>query len=89
MFLILQDSLDDQLQKQYQDMCQEGDNTLFGIAILITHMTWILLKKVQEIISDFGLDFTLMSSFGTIEMWSYGIWYYSMLPINEDWSLKF
>ena len=27
--LVLLDNLDDQLQKKYQDMCQEGDNTLF------------------------------------------------------------
>ena len=25
---ILQDNLDDQVQKKYQDMCQEGDRTL-------------------------------------------------------------
>ena len=36
------------------------------ITILITYMTWILLTKVQEIISGFGLEFTLMSSFGTM-----------------------
>ena len=26
--LILKDNLDDQVQKQYQDMCQDGDNNL-------------------------------------------------------------
>ena len=26
-FLVLKDNLDDMVQKQYQDMCQEGDNT--------------------------------------------------------------
>ena len=44
-----------------------------GITILSTHKTWILLKQVQEIISVFGSEFTLMSGFGAMEMWSYGI----------------
>ena len=44
-----------------------------GISILITYMTWILLTKVQEIRSGFGSEFTLMSSFGTMAIWSYGI----------------
>ena len=26
---VLQDKMDDKVQKQYQDMCQEGDNTIF------------------------------------------------------------
>ena len=39
---------------------------------------------VQEIRSYFGSDFTLMSGFGTMEMWSYGIWEYYLIPIIES-----
>ena len=46
-------------------------------------MTWILLTQVQEIRSGFGLEFTFMSGFGTMKMWSNGIWAYYLLPINE------
>ena len=46
-------------------------------------MDWILGMQVQEIRSGFGLDFTLVSGFGNMEMWRYGIWDYSMLPIRE------
>ena len=54
-----------------------------GITIPSKYMTWILLTQVQEIGSFFGLEFTLMSGFGTMEMWSNGIWAYSLLPINK------
>ena len=54
-----------------------------GIAILSTHMTWILLTQVQEIRSGFGLEFTLMSDSGTMAIRSNGIWDYSLLLINE------
>ena len=43
-----------------------------NITILSTHMTWILLDQVQEIRSSFGLEFTFMSDFGTLAMYSYG-----------------
>ena len=60
------------------------DTTPFvGITILSKHMNWILLTQVQEIRSGFGLEFTLMSGFGTMAMWSDSIWSYSLLPINE------
>ena len=46
-------------------------------------MNWIILTQVKEIISGLGLEFTFMSGFGTMKMWSNGIWAYSMFPINE------
>ena len=55
----------------------------FGITILSTHMTWILLTQMQEIRSGFGLEFTLMNGFGNMAMWINGIWYYSLLTINK------
>ena len=73
---ILQDNLDGQVQKDTK-ICVRMDTTPFvGITNLSTHMTCILLTQVQEIISGFGLEFTLMSSLGNMAMWSYGIWYY-------------
>ena len=30
-FFILQDNLDDQVHKKYQDMCQDGYNTLYTL----------------------------------------------------------
>ena len=80
-------------------MCQEGDNNFFGIATLITNMTWILLKQVQEIISGFGSKFTLVSGFGTMEIWRYGIWVYYLVTglmrgslgasfVSADWQVR-
>ena len=67
------------------NICVERDTIPFvGISILGTHMTWILLTQVQEIISPYGLEFAFMSGFGTIEMWRYGIWDYYLLPIRES-----
>ena len=64
-------------------MYVKGGTTQFsGIAILSTHMTWILLNQVQEIRSGFGLDFTLMIGFDTMEMLSNVIWAYYLIPIN-------
>ena len=83
--IILQGNLYDKLQKKYQYMCQEGDKTFVGITILSAQMNWILLTQVQEIISGFGSYFNSMISFGTMAVWSYGIWAYYLLPINEYW----
>ena len=70
---ILKDNLDDQVQKNTK-ICVRRDTTPFvGITILSKHMTWILLTKVQKIRSGFGLEFTLMSDFGTMEMCINGI----------------
>ena len=60
-----------------------------NIYILITHMTWFLLTQVQEIKYVFGLEFTLTSRFKTMEMWSYHIWIYSLLPTRKCLSLNF
>ena len=80
---ILQDNLDDQVQKNTK-ICVRRDKTPFvGITIMSTHMSWILLTQVQEIKSGFGLEFTLMSGFGTMEMLSNGIWDYYLLPIKK------
>ena len=80
---ILQDNLDDQVQKNI-NICVRRDKTTFvGITIVSTHMTWILLTQVQETRSGFGLEFTLMIIFGTMVMWSNGIWAYSLLPIDK------
>ena len=51
--------------------------------ILSKHMTWILLTQVQESRSGSGLEFILMSSFGNMAMWSYGIWDYFLLAIDK------
>ena len=54
-FFVLQDNPDDQVQKN-TNICVRRDTTpFFGITILSTHMTWILLTQVQEIRSSFGL----------------------------------
>ena len=80
--LSIQDHLDDQVQKN-TEICVRGDTTPFvGITILSTHINWILLTQVQEIISGFGLEFTLISGFGTMVMWSNGIWAYSQITMN-------
>ena len=68
---ILKYNLDVKVQKQYQDMCQDRYNTLCWYYLLITHITCILLMKVQEIIPSFVLEFTFMSGFGTLGIWSY------------------
>ena len=71
-------------------ICVKRDITPFvGIAILSTHMTWILLIKVQEIISVFGSEFTLICGFVTMAMWSYVIWDYYLIPIGKSLSLTF
>ena len=54
-----------------------------GIDLLITQMTWLLLKQVQEIISSFGLEFTLMIGFGTLTIWSYVSWDNYMLLVRK------
>ena len=82
-FSILQDNLNDQVQKNTKICVRRNTTPFVGITILSTHMTWILLTLVQEIRSGFGLKFTLMSGFGTMEMWSNGIWAYSLIPVNE------
>ena len=65
-------------------ICVMRDTTLFvGITIMCTHMTWILLTQVQEIRLGFGLEFTFMNGFVTMEMLRNGIWAYSLLPINK------
>ena len=80
---ILQDKMDDRIQKN-TNICVSRDTTpSVGITIMSTHITWILMTLVQEIRSGFGLWFTLMSGFGNMAMWSNGIWAYSPLPINE------
>ena len=53
-------------------MRQEGDNTFLYINLLSTQTNWVLLIQVKEIISSFGLDYTLMSGFGNMKMWIYG-----------------
>ena len=80
---ILQDNLDDQVQEKPNIYVRRDTTSFVGITILSTHTTWILLNQVQEIRSGFGLEFTLMSGFGTMAMCSNGIWDYSLLPINE------
>ena len=60
-----------------------------GISLLITHMTWILLMQVQEIISSFGLEFTFISGFGTLELCIYGSWSNYLITVRKYWSLTF
>ena len=75
--------------KNNTNICVRRDIIPFvGINILITQMNWILLMQVHKIRSGFGSEFTLRSVFGTMAMWSYGIWAYFMIPISESWSLK-
>ena len=51
---ILQDKMYYQVHKN-TNICVRRDTTPFvGINILSTHMNWILLTQVQEIISGFG-----------------------------------
>ena len=80
---ILQDNLDDQVQKKPRIYVRRDTTPFVGIITMITHTTWILLTQVQEIRSGFGLEFTLMSGFETMEMWPNGIWAYYLLPINK------
>ena len=80
---LLQDNLDVQVQKNTKIYVRRDTTPFVGITILSTHITWILLTQVQEIISRFGLEFTFMSGFGNMEMWSNDIWVYSLLPINK------
>ena len=60
-----------------------------GIALLSTHMIRIVLKQVQERRSSFGLEYTLMSGFGTLLMWIYGSHAVSLIPIRKYWLLVF
>ena len=76
--------MDDKVHKEYQYMRQEGDNTLVNINLLSTQSKWILLTQVKEIISIFGLYYTLMSGFLNMEMWSCGSWADSLLPVSKD-----
>ena len=62
-------------------ICVRREITPFvGITILSTHMTFILLTQVQEIIPGFGLKFTLVNVFGDMAIWSHGNWAYLMIP---------
>ena len=54
-----------------------------GIYLLSTLMTCILLTQVQEIISSLGSDLTLVSGFVTLETWSYGSWYDSLINVSK------
>ena len=80
---ILKYNLDGQVQKKTKICVSRYTTPFVGITIMSTHITWILLNQMQEIRSGFGLDFTLMSGFGTMEMWRNGIWAYYLLPINQ------
>ena len=68
-------------RKNTKTHVSRGLITFVGITLLITQMNRILLTQVQEIISSFGLEYTLMSDFRTLEMWMYGIRAYCLLPI--------
>ena len=85
--IILQDNLDDQVQKNTKIFIRREITFFVDIVIMITQITWNLLTHLQEIRSGFGLGFILMSGFGNTAMWSYGIWAYSLLPISKSWSL--
>ena len=80
---ILKYNPDYQVHKNTKIFVRRDTTPFVGITILSTNMTWILLTQVQEIRSGFGLEFTLMSGFGTMVMWSNGIWAYSLLPIKK------
>ena len=80
---ISQDNMDDQVQKNTKICVMRDTATFVGITILSTHMTWILLTQVQEIIPGFGLEFTFMSGFGNMTIWINGIWDYSLITINK------
>ena len=69
-------------------ICVDMDIIPFAVIVLMsTHIIWIFLMQVQENRSIFGLNFSFISVFGTLEIWSYVIWYYSMLPISEKLSI--
>ena len=61
----------------------------FFIALLSTHVTWLLMTHAQEIRSSFGSDFTFMGRFGTLGIYIHGSWAYYLIPISEPWSLTF
>ena len=61
----------------------------FGIALLSTQITWILMNNLWEIGSSSGLYYTLVSGFGDLSMWIYIIWENYLLPVRESWSLTF
>ena len=52
-------------------------------------MTCLFLMKVKEIISSFGLEFTFMIGFGTMEICNCGSWSDSLIPVSEYLSLTF
>ena len=54
-----------------------------NITLQITQTDWIFLTQAKEIISSFDLEYTLMSGFGNMEMWSYGSWADSLIPVSE------
>ena len=56
--LILQDIMDDQIQKNTEIFVRREITAFIAITIISTHMTWILLMQVQEIRSVFGSEFT-------------------------------
>ena len=55
-----------------------------NINLLSTQSKWILLTQVKEIISSFGLYYTLMSGFLNMEMWSCGSWADHLIPVSKD-----
>ena len=81
--IILQYNLDSKVQKHYQYMCKDGYNTICWY--FPTNYTDYLapLDAGARKISSFGLEFTFMSGFGTLEIWSYSSWDDSMLPIRK------
>ena len=60
-----------------------------GLYHLSTNTSFILLVQVQESRSSVGLEYTLMSGFGNLEIWSYGSWDNSLFPIYYSWSSTF
>ena len=53
-----------------------------GVSLLSTHIDWLILAQVEEIISSFGSEFTFMSGFGTLEFFVYGSWSDSLFPVR-------
>ena len=79
--LILQDNLDDQVQKQYQDMCQEGDNA---------HCWYCHLEYTDDLDpTDSGAGNQVRFWFGVYLdewLWGYGnvdIWYFGLFPASH------
>ena len=59
------------------------------INLLSTQTNWNLLTQVQVSTSSFGFEYTLMSDFGTLVVWSYGSWSNSRISISDYWSITF